>query len=166
MKKIISSLLIAIASFSCTTAQNDVQFTSDALNHELLTQTNEKISFQSIIDENKGKITIIEVWASWCSDCIKAMPQFKEIQNQYKDVNYVFLSVDKSFEKFNDAIAKYDLNGKHYWVTDGMKGDFGKSINLDWIPRYIILDKNGKVVLYKAIEKDFDKIKNTLNTLK
>lgn len=44
-----------------------------------------------------------------------------------------------------------------------MKGSFGKSIDLDWIPRYIIVNKKSKISLYKAIETDFDLIQKTLN---
>ena len=47
-----------------------------------------------------------------------------------------------------------------------MKGTFGKSLDVDWIPRYLIVDKTGKSVLYRAIEKDFDKIKEVLNKVK
>lgn len=47
-----------------------------------------------------------------------------------------------------------------------MKGEFGKSIDLDWIPRYIILDKEGKIITYRAIETDFDEINATLKELK
>ncbi len=46
-----------------------------------------------------------------------------------------------------------------------MKGTFGKSINLDWIPRYIIVDKTGKIALYKAIETDKEKVNILLKSL-
>lgn len=165
MKKIISILVLAMG-LGCTTAQNDQQFSEEALAKVLISQNNEEITLEKILENHKGKTTVIEVWASWCGDCLKAMPQFKEIQNEFNEVDYVFLSADKTYEKFQEAIVKHDLKGDHYWIADGMKGEFGKSINLDWIPRYIIVDKTGKVVLYKAIEKDFDKIKEILNTLK
>jgi hypothetical protein len=47
-----------------------------------------------------------------------------------------------------------------------MKGAFGRSIDLDWIPRYIIINKKGEIELYRAIETEFDKIDATLKTLK
>ena len=50
-------------------------------------------------------------------------------------------------------------------MTDGMKGPFGQAIDLDWIPRYIILDVNGKIITYRAIETDFESIKTTLKSL-
>jgi hypothetical protein len=47
-----------------------------------------------------------------------------------------------------------------------MKGVFGKSIKLNWIPRYMVVDKAGKIALFKAIEADDEKIAETLNKLK
>jgi hypothetical protein len=64
-----------------------------------------------------------------------------------------------------EGIKKHELNGEHFLIKDGMKGDFGKALDLDWIPRYIILDKTGKIVLYRAIETDFDKINSTLKEI-
>ena len=41
-----------------------------------------------------------EYWFSnWCKDCIVGMPKLKELQSEYNDVDYVFLSLDKSFTK-------------------------------------------------------------------
>jgi hypothetical protein len=51
-------------------------------------------------------------------------------------------------------------------ANDQQQGVFGSAIDLDWIPRYIIVDKTGKIVLYRAIETDFDKINETLAALK
>jgi len=65
-------------------------------------------------------------------------------------------------------LEKHQLAGDHYWVNDaeGMKGAFGKSIDLDWIPRYMVINKNGSVEIYRAIETDLDKINTTLKTIK
>ena len=58
------------------------------------------------------------------------------------------------------------MKGDNFMANDQMKGVFAKAIDVDWIPRYIILDKKGKIVLYRAIETDFDKINETLKNLK
>ncbi len=159
-------MVLAIVTLSCSTAQDNKQFTKDALKKKLISPENTKISFSEILNKHKGKITVIEIWASWCGDCVKAMPKLKELQANHPDVNYVFISMDKEFGKWQSGIEKHELKGDHYWAEDGMKGEFGKSINLDWIPRYIILDKDNKVVLYRAIETDFEIIDTTLKNLK
>lgn len=165
MKKLIFILSIAFASISCTNAQK-TEFSPESLSHKLVTLDGSETTFSAIIKKNKGKNTVIEVWASWCGDCIKSMPKFKELQKDNPKVNYVFISMDKAEDKWKAGIEKHELKGSHYWATEGMKGEFAKSIDLDWIPRYIILDKKGKVVTYRAIETDFEKMNSTLKTLK
>ena len=164
MKKIATLFGIVLTTISCSNAQ-EKQFSEKALQGKLTTTEGKVVSFESILDENKGKNLVIEVWASWCGDCVKAMPKLKELQASNPDVTYIFISADKVMDKWKEGIAKHELQGNHYWIDDkdGMKGSFGKSIDLDWIPRYIVVDKTGKVVLYRAIETDFDKINNTLN---
>lgn len=164
MKKILLCLVTIITALGCSNAQNK-EFSKESLTKKLITPENTEISFEQILKKHNGKVTVIEVWASWCSDCVKAMPKLKQMQSDYPNVDYVFISMDKEFEKWQNGIKKHELSGDHYWANDGMKGEFGKSINLDWIPRYIILDKTGKVAIYRAIETDFDKINEQLKKL-
>lgn len=154
---------ITFASVSCTTAQKK-EFSKEALNGNLTTLENKEITFKEVLKKYKGKTVLIEIWAGWCGDCAKAMPRVKELQEANKEVVYVFISMDKAYDKWTNAIAKHELKGDHYWVNDekGMKGAFGKSIDLDWIPRYIVLNKKGEIALYRAIETDFDKIDKEL----
>ncbi|WP_298139511.1 TlpA disulfide reductase family protein [Flavobacterium sp.] len=163
MKKILLILSIVMTTISCSNAQQK-QFSEQALNGTLTTSEGKEISFKEVLERHKGKTVLIEVWASWCSDCVKAMPKVKEIQKENSDVVYIFISMDKTMEKWKDGIKKHEIVGEHYWVNDekGMKGEFGQSIDLDWIPRYIIVRGDMEVSLYRAIEKDFDKINKEL----
>ncbi|EIA08380.1 TlpA family protein disulfide reductase [Flavobacterium frigoris] len=164
MKKIFA-LFIAFATFSCTNAQK-TSFSKEALSETLLTTSGSQLPFQDVLKKHEGKTVVIEVWASWCGDCIKAMPKIKELQANNPDVDFVFISMDKTAEKWEIGIDKHQLKGDHYMANDQMKGVFANSIDLDWIPRYIIVDKTGKIALYRAIETDFDKINKTLKKLK
>ena len=160
MKKILA-LLVAIVSFSCSNAQKTA-FSKEALAENLVSFEGSEVTFQSILEKYKGKTIVFECWASWCGDCVKAMPKIKELQANNPDVVYVFLSCDKTSDKWKEGIEKHELKGDHYLIKDGMKGSFGKSIDLDWIPRYIIVNKKGGISLYRAIETDFELIQKTL----
>jgi thiol-disulfide isomerase/thioredoxin len=162
--KNLALLFIAFATFSCTQAQK-TEFSKKALSETLLATDGSQIKFEEILKNQKGKTTVIEVWASWCGDCVKAMPKLKELQANNPNVSYVFVSMDKTADKWKEGIEKHQLSGLHYMANDGMKGAFGKAIDLDWIPRYIIIDKTGKIVLYRAIETDFEQIGSTLKQL-
>ncbi len=160
MKKIIT-LLIAVISFSCTKAQKK-EFSNEALSENLVALDGSEVAFQTILEKYKGKTIVLEFWASWCGDCVKAMPKIKELQTKNPEVIYVFLSCDKTADKWKEGIEKHELKGEHFLIKDGMKGEFGKAVDLDWIPRYIIVNKNGGISLYRAIETDFDLIQKTL----
>jgi len=165
MKKILLSLFVILSFISCTQAQK-VSFEKEALSNVMMATDGSDITFEKILSENKGKIIVIDVWASWCADCIKGIPKVQELQEKNKDVVFIFLSMDKTYNNWIFSVEDQKLYGKHYLVSDGMKGVFGKSIDLDWIPRYMIVDQTGKIALYKAVEADDAKIAETLKKLK
>ncbi len=150
------------------TATSENQFNEKALNQPFSTLDGSTISFQEILNNNKGKNILIDVWASWCPDCIKALPHIQDIKNQFPEVAFVNLSLDKTTESWKESIEKYDIKGEHYFLGDEkrMKGDFGQAIELKWIPRYIVVNKQGEIALFNATEKNFAEITDLLNNLK
>jgi thiol-disulfide isomerase/thioredoxin len=154
-------LVVGVTTYSFREAPKK-EFSKESLSETLLAPDGSQVAFKDILKKQKGKITVIEVWASWCGDCVKAMPKVKELQEQNKNVSFVFISMDKTADKWKEGIQKHELKGAQYMANDGMKGVFGQAIDLDWVPRYIIVDKTGKVVLYRAIETDFAVINETL----
>ena len=165
MKKIIVVATMLISTLGCA-QKEETSFKKEGLENVMVTTENKPITFAEILKKYEGKTIIIDVWASWCSDCVKGMPKVKELQEKNPEVTFLFISMDKSYESWLKGIEKYEVRGEHYLTTDGMKGVFGKSIDLDWIPRYMVVDKKGKIALYKVIEADDEKLIKTLESLK
>lgn len=157
MKKINYLALLLFTVFSCKTEVSK-QFSEEALNDSLITLNGESISFKDILKSHEGKTVLIDVWASWCKDCIEGMPKVEALQAEFTEVAYVFLSLDKSEDSWKKGIEKYDVKGAHYFMASGKKSPLGSFINIDWIPRYMVLDKAGNIVLFKAIEADDPKL--------
>ena len=157
-------MIIVMGLTSCSQAQQ-TEFKEEALSNTMKSVENTDITFQEILKKYEGKTIVIDVWASWCSDCVKGMPKVKALQDKYPDVTYLFISMDKNYDSWINGIEKYDVKGEHYLTSDGMKGVFGKSINLSWIPRYLVVDKTGKIALFKVIEADDAKLIETLERL-
>jgi len=169
MKKILLAVVFALGAFflySYTIKEDDVAFKKEALENKLITADGSQMAFGEILKKYEGKTIVIDVWASWCSDCVKGMPKVKALQQQFPDATYLFVSMDKTPEAWKKGIDKHSVVGEHYLAADGMKGVFGKAISLDWIPRYMVVDKTGKIALFKAIEADDEKLIETLKTLK
>lgn len=147
---------------NCQAQETPKVFSEKALNDTFITLDGNEVSFQSILEKHRGKTVFLEVWASWCSDCIKGMPKVKELKKEHGDIDFVFLSLDKSQDSWKKGIEKYQVEGEHYFMQSGWKGDFGTFLNLDWIPRYMVVDKTGNIKIYKAVKADDTKLKSAL----
>ncbi len=164
MKKSILFLFIGFV-FSCV-SEKPKQFSKEVNLEMLIGLDNSKITLGEIIYNHKGKKILIDVWASWCKDCIIGFPKVKKIQKEFPDVVYLFLSADISNSSWKRAVKKYNLVGEHYNLPKGMNdGDFVDFINLGWIPRYMVIDEKGDITLFKATKVSDKNIRKALLSL-
>ncbi|WP_299669411.1 TlpA disulfide reductase family protein [uncultured Polaribacter sp.] len=162
MKKII--LIFIILASSCT-FEKPTEFSELALNDSAFTLSGKEVTVKEILNNYKEKKIFIDVWASWCADCIKALPSVKNLQKKYPAVVFLFLSVDKSKKSWKNGIKRFNIEGEHYNFPKGMKsGDFVDFINLGWIPRYIVIDELGKISLFKATNAADSSIEEALKS--
>src|SRR5690606_12930104 len=165
LPRLTCSTLFPYTTLFRSVSKNNNAFNPVTLNKEFDDKDGNKISFQKILDKHKGNAIVIDVWASWCPDCIKGFPELKNLQEKYPTTAFVFLSLDKTKDKWKEAIKKYDLQGEHYYLNEKMKDEFGTSIELDWIPRYIVVDTQGNIALKKAIVANDSLLIKTLDKL-
>ncbi|WP_439128405.1 TlpA family protein disulfide reductase [Polaribacter sp.] len=156
-------LVFAVLFFSCT-LEKPTEFSKLALQDTAFTLNDSEISIDSILKTYQGKKILIDVWASWCGDCIKGLPSVKNLQNKFPKVVFLFLSVDKNRNAWKNGIRRFKIKGEHYNLPNGMKsGDFVDFLNLGWIPRYMVIDENGKIALFKATRASDSAIEEALN---
>ncbi len=155
MKKI--TLIILITFLSCS-KEAPTQFSEETLNDVFTTLEGDQKTLKSILETHKGKTILIDIWASWCGDCIAGMPKVKALQNQYKDVVYMFLSLDRGEQAWKKGIKKYNVQGEHYYMQSGKKSAFGDFVDIGWIPRYMLVNKAGEIVVFNVIEADDKKL--------
>jgi thiol-disulfide isomerase/thioredoxin len=163
--KLIVIVIVTSIFSACTEKKAVSTFGTSTLSEKFTAFDGTQVTFENILNMHKGKTIVIDVWASWCSDCLKGLPLVKKLQENTAadDLVYVFLSVDKNQDNWKAAIAKRKIIGDHYFIPTGMKGAFGESIDLDWIPRYIVVGKDGDIKLYKAIKANDSKILEAIN---
>lgn len=157
-----------ILSFLLFSAFTNAQtkFDEAALTYKMELLNGKTQTFKKVLNKYKGKNVLIDVWASWCPDCIKGLPKVKELQEQNPNLVFLFIDLDKTTDKWKAGIEKYDIKGEHIYAEGGMKSDFGKAIKLDWIPRYILVNKKGEIVIFKAITADDENLVHTIKNLK
>ncbi|MDD2986369.1 TlpA disulfide reductase family protein [Flavobacterium sp.] len=102
------------------------------------------------LESLKGKLVYIDVWATWCGPCIGEIPALKEVEKTYhgKNIEFVSISIDdrKDHEKWKKMVADKELKGIQLFADADWKSDFVKKYAIDGIPRFILLDAEGKIV--------------------
>ena len=162
MKKMNIILVLVLSFFGCNT-ETPTQFSQEALNDTFISLQGESIQFQDILNKHIGQTILIDVWASWCRDCVKGMPKVKEIQKENPDVVYLFLSLDKNINSWKKGLDKHQVKGEHYYMQSGWKGPYGEFLDLDWIPRYLVVGKQGDIKLFKATKASDKNIITNIN---
>lgn len=166
MKKMLCLLVILISNFSCN-KETPTHFSEEALTETITTFAGNTITVKNVLEDYKGNVVLIDVWASWCRDCIIGFPKVKTLQEEFKDkdLEFVFFSVDRNISSWKRAIEKYNIQGNHYFINSGQKGPFSDFLNSNWIPRYMVIDKQGNIELFKAKNASDENIVKSINNV-
>lgn len=108
----------------------------------------------------KGKVVLIDFWASWCGPCRKENPHVVKIYNEYHDKGFEIFSVslDKDRSSWLAAIAKDNLiwpdhvSDLKYWKSAG-----AATYGVSSIPYTVLIDKKGKIVAKKLRGEELEK---------
>ena len=101
-------------------------------------------------DSFRGKVTLINFWATWCGPCLKEMKIMPELKKKYGNkIVFISISVDDKIETMNVFLAKnpkYDWTFVHYGMKKKIQSDYGVKA----IPSYFLIDPYGKFLQYPA----------------
>jgi peroxiredoxin len=130
-------------SFSTRQAAPEVTFTS---------LTGEKVSMQSL----RGKVVMVNFWATSCTTCVKEMPEMVQTYNKYKDQGLDFVAVAMSYDPPNYVLNYAQTRSLPFKVALDTQGDLAKSFGeVKLTPSTFVIDKDGKVIKRYVGEPDF-----------
>ncbi len=106
------------------------------------------------LNDLKGKLSYIEIWATWCGPCIREMPALTQLIKEYKDkdIEFISISIDSKndYDKWRKMVPEKNVGGIQLFSDKGLDSDFMKAFNVGLIPRSIMLDANGNIITDKA----------------
>ena len=98
----------------------------------------------------KGKLVLLDVWATWCEPCIRTMPAMHELQRHFnKDpkskVHVISVSVDDNVKDVKKFMKRYGL-GEDFSTLIDTKQVIGDDVPLDVVPSFFMLDGQGNLI--------------------
>ncbi|MEO0116762.1 MAG: TlpA disulfide reductase family protein [candidate division WOR-3 bacterium] len=112
----------------------------------------------------KGKVVLLDFWATWCPPCRRAIPELVKIYEEYKNRNFLVLGIGLD-EKTDLLKVQEELNITYPILIGNDK--VAKQYEIEAIPTLILLDKKGKTQLRKVgfSEEEMAEIKNKIEEL-
>lgn len=113
----------------------------------------------------KGKVVLIDFWASWCGPCRKDMPKIVSLYSKYKDRGFeiVGISLDNDEDAWRNGISVMNMTWPQFSDLGGWKGKAASTYGVNRIPMTFLLDKNGAIVATDLRDTDLeDKIEELL----
>ncbi|HLW29679.1 MAG TPA: TlpA disulfide reductase family protein [Brumimicrobium sp.] len=106
---------------------------------------------ESNFSESHGKITIVNLWATWCPPCVAEMPSLQKLYDKYEnELAFYFVSNEKT-----ETLKRF-LTAKKYRLPIYLPAsNYPKEFNSSSLPTTYVLDKNGKIIMEEVGAHDW-----------
>jgi len=108
----------------------------------------------SKISDRKGKVVLINLWATWCGYCRQEMPRLIAMQNQYRDKGFQVLGLDigeqdtsnpESVESIQNFASMMGLNYELARIDGGLRFRFQQLSRFSGVPQSFLVDRSGRL---------------------
>jgi thiol-disulfide isomerase/thioredoxin len=104
------------------------------------------------LEQYKGKVVLLDFWATWCVPCRQEMPNVINVYEKYnkKGFEIVGISLDRSRDDLDRYLDKYDVEWPQYFDGKFWKNDVATLYGIQSIPATFLIDKKG-LIRYKSL---------------
>jgi len=112
------------------------------------------------LESLRGKLVYIDIWGTWCAPCIQEIPALKKIEKEFRDkeIHFVSISIRDKKEELLNFISENNLEGIQLF-SPNTDIPFFKDYQLKTVPRFILIDKGGRILDAFAYKPSNPKLK-------
>lgn len=117
------------------------------------------------LSDLKGKLIYMDIWATWCGPCRQEIPFMAKVATHYKNnpkIRFVSVSVDNNIAAWKAMIAKDKPMWSQFIATD-KASKLSSLYHVDGIPRFMMFDKQGRIITINALRPSEDDIIEEIN---
>ncbi|MFR9542151.1 MAG: TlpA disulfide reductase family protein [Rikenellaceae bacterium] len=150
-----------------TTEEPSVKITADAKSMILEDLNGEQLTFDQLLEQNRGKAIYVDLWASWCPPCIAGMKAAETLRQEFSDKNvlFVYLALRDKIEPWKAAIEKHHIDtydAQNYFIVNPDECTYLKEVDNRAIPQFILYNPQGELTNHKAPSASSDEIREIL----
>jgi peroxiredoxin len=115
----------------------------------------------------KGKIVLIDFWATWCAPCVGEQPELKTLYDTFSDrvkkqeFEILGISLDKNKESWQKAIDRFGISWIQVSDLKFWKSPVAKAYEIEELPFNVIIDGQGKIIAKNLHGKDLESFLST-----
>ena len=128
------------------------------------------------LEDKKGKVLLVNLWAMWCGPCVAEMPEFVKLQEKYKDKNFEVIGLNtgddngrEPAEKIKEFAQKLNINYQLAYADGELVNEFVRKSKMGGIPQTFLINREGQLTniftgggakMVNSIKENVDKIVN------
>ncbi|MFB0519476.1 MAG: peroxiredoxin family protein [Acidobacteriota bacterium] len=117
------------------------------------------------LSDFKGKVIIIDFWATWCPPCVKEIPHFIELYEQYKENGFQMIGIAIQSGSATNVKQFVEEHGINYPILMGNKEITREYGGINAIPTTFVIDRQGRIVQKYIGYRDKEVFENQLKAL-
>ena len=100
------------------------------------------------VEDRKGKVILLNLWATWCGPCRAEMPALVKMQDAHRDENFEVIGLntdEETVEQINEFASKMGLNYTLAWADTGLQSALVNISKFGGIPQSFLIDRDGNL---------------------